>query len=31
LRVTEDEKEKYRPKEWGGKTGDLAGKPEEWK
>jgi hypothetical protein len=31
LRVTEDEKEKYRPKEWGGKTGDLAGKPEEWR
>jgi len=31
LRVTEDDKEKYRPKEWGGKTGDLAGKPEEWR
>jgi hypothetical protein len=31
LRVTEDEKEKYRPKEWGGRTGDLAGKPEEWR
>lgn len=31
LRVTEDDKEKYRPKEWGGKTGGLAGKPEEWR
>jgi len=31
LRVTEDDKEKYRPKEWGGKTGDLAGKSEEWR
>lgn len=31
LRVTEDDKERYRPKEWGGKTGDLAGKPEEWR
>jgi hypothetical protein len=31
LRVTEDEKEKYRPREWGGKTGDLGGRAEEWK
>lgn len=31
LRTTEDAKEKYRPREWGGKTGDLGGKPEEWK
>ena len=30
LRVTEDEKEKYRPREWGGKTGGLGGRPEEW-
>lgn len=31
LRVTEGEKEKYRPREWGGKTGDLGGKAEEWR
>lgn len=31
LRNTEVAKEKYRPREWGGKTGDLAGKPEEWR
>lgn len=31
LRVTEDEREKYRPREWGGKTGDLGGRHEEWK
>ena len=31
LRQTEDEKEKYRPREWGGKTGELGGRQEEWK
>lgn len=31
LRVTEDEREKYRPREWGGKSGDLGGRHEEWK
>jgi hypothetical protein len=31
LRVTEDAKEKYRPREWGGKTGDLGGRSEEWR
>lgn len=31
LRQTEEDKEMYRPQEWGGRKGDLAGKPEEWK
>ena len=31
LRKTEDDKEKYRPREWGGKTGELGGRQEEWK
>lgn len=31
LRRTEDEKEKYRPTEWGGRKGDLAGRTEGWK
>lgn len=31
LRITEDEKEKYRPREWGGKTGELGGRTEEWR
>ena len=31
LRITEDEKERYRPREWGGKTGDLGGRSEEWR
>ncbi|KAL1411817.1 hypothetical protein Q8F55_002784 [Vanrija albida] len=30
LRTTEEERERYRPKEWGGKNGDLAGRPEGW-
>ncbi len=31
LRQTEGEKEKYRPREWGGKKGELGGRPEGWK
>lgn len=31
LRTTEDEKEKYRPMEWGGKKGELGGRVPEWK
>lgn len=31
LRVTEDEREKYRPREWGGKYGDLGGREDEWR
>ena len=31
LRQTEDERDKYRPMEWGGKKGELGGQPEEWK
>lgn len=31
LRQTEEDKEMYRPQEWGGKKGDRAGKPEEWR
>ncbi|KAI9632746.1 uncharacterized protein MKK02DRAFT_41058 [Dioszegia hungarica] len=31
LRTTEESKEAYRPKEWGGKHGDLGGRQEEWK
>lgn len=31
LRKTEDDIEKYRPREWGGKKGELGGRPEEWK
>ncbi|WVQ78875.1 hypothetical protein IAT38_000966 [Cryptococcus sp. DSM 104549] len=30
LRLTEDEREKYRPREWGGKHGDLGGREDEW-
>ena len=30
LRKTEDEKEKYRPREWGGRNGDAHGGSEEW-
>lgn len=30
LRTTEEERERYRPKEWGGKHGDLGGRPEGW-
>jgi hypothetical protein len=31
LRVTELDKEQYRPREWGGRHGDLGGRPEEWR
>lgn len=31
LRVTGEQKEMYRPKEWGGKHGDLGGRAEEWR
>lgn len=31
LRLTENEKEMYRPREWGGRTGDLGGRSEEWR
>jgi hypothetical protein len=31
LRVTEEQKERYRPSEWGGRKGDLAGRNEEWR
>lgn len=31
LRTTEDEKDKYRPMEWGGKKGELGGRVPEWK
>lgn len=31
LRTTEEEKEAYRPQEWGGKHGDLGGRGEEWR
>jgi hypothetical protein len=31
LRLTEDEKEMYRPREWGGKKGELGGRTEEWR
>ncbi|KAL7419282.1 hypothetical protein Q5752_006119 [Cryptotrichosporon argae] len=31
LRQTGESKDRYRPREWGGKHGDLAGKSEEWK
>ena len=30
LRTAEDDREKYRPREWGGKKGELGGRPEEW-
>jgi hypothetical protein len=30
LRKDEAAKEKYRPREWGGSHGDLAGKPDGW-
>lgn len=30
LRVDVTEKEMYRPKEWGGRKGDLGGRPDEW-
>ena len=31
LRVTENDKEKYRPREWGGRHGELGGRSEEWR
>jgi hypothetical protein len=31
LRVTEEQKERYRPTEWGGRHGDLGGRAEEWR
>lgn len=31
LRVIEDEREKYRLREWGGKYGDLGGRENEWR
>ncbi|GMK59922.1 hypothetical protein CspeluHIS016_0901390 [Cutaneotrichosporon spelunceum] len=31
LRLTEQDKEQYRPREWGGRRGDLGGRPEEWR
>lgn len=31
LRVTEQDKDMYRPREWGGRHGDLGGRPEEWR
>ena len=30
LRMTEEEREMYRPKEWGGRNGELGGRPDEW-
>lgn len=30
LRLTEEEKERYRPREWGGRKGDLGGRPDAW-
>lgn len=30
LRLTEEEKERYRPREWGGRKGDLGGRPDQW-
>lgn len=30
LRLTEEEKERYRPREWGGRKGDLGGRPDYW-
>ncbi|CAK9785523.1 hypothetical protein CC85DRAFT_126397 [Cutaneotrichosporon oleaginosum] len=31
LRLTEQDKEQYRPREGGGRHGDLGGRPEEWR
>lgn len=31
LRVTEEDKDMYRPREWGGRHGSLGGRPEEWR
>jgi len=31
LRVTEEQKERYRPMEWGGRHGDLGGRTDEWR
>lgn len=31
LRVDATTKEMYRPKEWGGRKGDLGGRPDEWR
>ena len=28
--MTEEEREMYRPKEWGGRNGELGGRPDEW-
>lgn len=31
LRVTTQDKDLYRPREWGGKHGNLGGREEEWR